>query len=288
LAASWSGEFLLPVFLECTEAMDNKDYRVALVESVAAARAVGVLLRRNLHKPKKADSETLHDIKLQLDVRSQALMEGRLRKRFPAVAVMGEEGNRGMSDASERWVIDPIDGTVNYAYGIPHACVSIALQSRRDHDYETMLGVVYDPFVDECWTAMRGGSARLNGRVIRVSDHSRWNKAIVTFGFAKSRDSLDRMLPLFQQLVHQVRKIRIMGSAALALVYVATGRMDAYFEPGVRLWDIAAGGLILECAGGAFGHELLEDKQGYRVMAHNGQMGGAIRRMQRKAQRSGI
>lgn len=261
--------------------MDKRDYRVALVESVAAARAVGVLLRRNLHKPKKANSETLHDIKLQLDVRSQTLIEGRLRQRFPAVAVLGEEGNRGTSHASERWVIDPIDGTVNYAYGIPHACVSIALQSRRDHDYETMLGVVYDPFVDECWTAMRGGQSRLNGRVIRVSDHSRWNEAIVTFGFAKSRKSLDRMLPLFQQLVHRVRKIRIMGSAALALVYVATGRMDAYFEPGVRLWDIAAGGLILECAGGAFDHELLEDRHAYRVMAHNGRMGAAIRRMQR-------
>jgi myo-inositol-1(or 4)-monophosphatase len=253
------------------------DDRAALAETVAAARAVGVLLRRNLHRPKKANSESLHDIKLELDVRSQTLIESKLRRKYPAIAVLGEEGNRGATEAAERWVIDPIDGTVNYAYGIPHACVSIALQSRRNQDYETVLGVVYDPFVDECWTAIQGGPARLNGRIIRVSDHSRWSEAIVTFGFAKSRKSLDRMLPVFHQLVHRVRKIRIMGSAALALVYVASGRMDAYFEPGVRLWDIAAGGLILESAGGTFGHEPLDGTHGYRVAAHNGHLGRAIR-----------
>lgn len=259
--------------------MNTKEYRLALVEAVAAARAVGALLRHNLHRPKKANSESLHDIKLQLDVRSQELIERRLRRRFPEVAVLGEEGNRGTTGAAERWVIDPIDGTVNYAYGIPHACVSIALQSRGEHDYETVLGVVYDPFVDECWTALRGGPARLNGRVIRVSEHRRWSEAIVTFGFAKSRKSLEAMLPLFHQLVHRVRKIRIMGSAALALAYVAAGRMDAYFEPGVRLWDIAAGGLILECAGGTFGHDPLNGRHAYRVRAHNGHLGRAIQRL---------
>jgi myo-inositol-1(or 4)-monophosphatase len=259
--------------------MDTREYRLALAEAVGAARAVGALLRQNLHRPKKANSASLHDIKLQLDVRSQELIERRLRRRFPGVAVLGEEGNRGATESPERWVIDPIDGTVNYAYGIPHACVSIAMQARRARDYETVLGVVFDPFVDECWTATAGGSARLNGRPIRVSSHRRWSEAIVTFGFAKSRQSLDRMLPLLLQLVHRVRKVRIMGSAALALVYVATGRMDAYFEPGVRLWDIAAGGLILERAGGTFGHEQLDGRHAYRVRAHNGHLGRAIQRL---------
>jgi myo-inositol-1(or 4)-monophosphatase len=261
--------------------MEKKDYQVALAEAVAAAAAVGTLLRRNLYGVKKANRQSLHDIKLELDVRSQRLIERRLRRRFPEVAVLGEEGNRGTNRAEARWVIDPIDGTVNYAYGIPHACVSIALQARRDRDYETVMGVVYDPFVDECWTALRGGPARLNGRVIRVSDRSRWREAIVTFGFAKNRESLERMLPLLLQLVHRVRKIRILGSAALALTYVATGRLDAYLEPGVRLWDIAAGGLILECAGGAFWHEPLAGKHVYRVRAHNGQLGRAIRGLER-------
>ena len=259
--------------------MDLEDYRKALAEAEAAARAVGLMLRRNLYLPKKTNHESLHDIKLQLDVRSQASIERRLRRSFPAVAVLGEEGNRGATRASERWVIDPIDGTVNYAYGIPHACVSIALQVRRERDFETVLGVVYDPFVGECWTALRGGPARLNGRVIHVSGRSRLREAIVTLGFAKSRKSLDLTLPLVRRLAHRVRKIRIMGSAALGLVYVASGRMDAYLEPGVRLWDIAAGGLILECAGGAFWHEPLALRHAYRVRAHNGHLGGAIRKL---------
>jgi myo-inositol-1(or 4)-monophosphatase len=176
-------------------------------------------------------------------------------------------------------VIDPIDGTVNFAFGIPHACVSIALQARGRRGYETVLGVVYDPFVDECWTALRGKPARLNGKIIRVSDHVRWSQAIVTLGFAKSRRSLEHMLPRLRQLTHRVRKIRIMGSAALALTYVATGRMDAYLEAGVRLWDIAAGGLILKCAGGEFWHEAIAGRHAFRVMAHNGKLGGAIRRL---------
>jgi myo-inositol-1(or 4)-monophosphatase len=264
---------------EWFEVMDIEDYRVAMAEAVAAAKAVGELLRRNLYATKQANSQSLHDIKLHLDVRSQELIERRLRRRFPAVAVLGEEGNRGTVRAAERWVIDPIDGTVNYAYGIPHACVSIALQSRRNQVYETVLGVVYDPFVDECWTALRGGTARLNGRGIRTSHHSRWGEAIVTLGFAKSRKSLELMLPLLLRLAHRARKIRIMGSAALALVYVASGRMDAYLEPGVRLWDIAAGGLILECAGGEFWHERVEGRQVYRIMAHNGHLGAAIRKL---------
>ncbi len=260
--------------------MKTNDYRLALAEAVAAAAAAGTLLRRNLYGVKKANRQSLHDIKLELDVRSQRLIERQLHRRFPHVSVLGEEGNRGASRAGERWVIDPIDGTVNFAFGIPHACVSIALQVRGDGDYETVLGVVYDPFVDECWTALRGEPARLNGRLIRVSNHRRWSQSIVTLGFAKSRRSLEHMLPLLRQLVHRVRKIRIMGSAALALTYVATGRMDAYLEAGVRLWDIAAGGLILECAGGAFWREAIRGKHAYRVQAHNGGLGRAIRRLE--------
>lgn len=259
--------------------MDEMNYRNALAEGVAAARAAGDLLRRSMYGAKKANRQSLHDIKLELDIRCQELIERRLRRRFPAVAVLGEEGERGLSRADERWVIDPIDGTVNYAYGIPHACVSIALQVRGAWDFETVLGVVHDPFVDECWTAIRGGAARLNGRRIRVSERCRWSESIVTLGFAKSRRSVNRMLPLIQQLAHRVRKLRIMGSAALALVYVATGRMDAYLESGVRLWDIAAGGLILECAGGSFWHEVAEGRLAYRVRAHNGKLSGAIRRL---------
>ena len=190
-----------------------------------------------------------------------------------------------MSDAEYRWVVDPIDGTVNYASGIPHACVSIALQvqsprskvqvGKRDHaspitHQETLLGVVYDPFQDELWTAIRGGPARLNQRVIHVSRRRNLAECIVSIGFAKNRESLECALPYFIWLVRRVRKVRMMGSAALALAYVATGRFDAYIERGINLWDIAAGGLILECAGGKFWHEPIAGRHRFRMIASNG------------------
>ena len=117
-----------------------------------------------------------------------------------------------------------------------------------DARYETVAGLVYDPFCDELWTALRGRPARLNGKIIRVSRRKNLDEAIISLGFAKNPASLQEMLPVFNRLVHQVRKIRIMGAAALALAYVAGGRFDAYLETGLRLWDIAAGGLIVECA----------------------------------------
>ena len=132
-----------------------------------------------------------------------------------------------------------------------------------------MLGIVYDPFLDELWTAVRGGPATLNGRTIRVSQRANLDEAVVSIGFAKSRENLDATLPYFLDLVHRVRKLRIMGSAALALTYVATGRFDAYIERGIRLWDIAAGGLILECAGGVFWHEAVSGEHAYRMISSN-------------------
>ena len=115
-----------------------------------------------------------------------------------------------------------------------------------------MVGVVYDPFNEELWTAIRGQPARLNGKIIHVSQRRKLSEAIVSIGFAKSRTNLERTLPYFNKLVWRVRKVRLMGSAALAMTYVATGRFDAYIERGIHLWDIAAGGLIVECAGGEF------------------------------------
>lgn len=253
--------------------MKKGDLKRALTTAVAAARAAGQLMRRNDHVTKRINSQTQHDIKLELDVRCQKLIEKRLEKDFPDTAILGEEGITGDVNAASRWVVDPIDGTVNFTYGIPHACVSIALQSREaDGSFISVVGVVYDPFTDELWTAIRGGKARLNGRVIRVSDRARLEESILALGFAKDKSTLNHMLPAFNKLVHRVRKIRIMGAAALSLVYVASGRMDAYVEFGLRLWDIAAGGLILECAGGEFWHRALPSEHKYELIATNGRL----------------
>jgi myo-inositol-1(or 4)-monophosphatase len=115
-----------------------------------------------------------------------------------------------------------------------------------------MLGVILEPFCDELWTAIRHKPARLNGRIIRTSKRDQLAEAVVAIGFAKERRTLRRIVPAWNYLIHRVRKVRIMGSAALELAYVATGRLDAFLEYGLRIWDIAAGGLLVESAGGSF------------------------------------
>lgn len=239
--------------------------------AILAARAAGKLMRQNLRESKVVNEATSHDIKLELDVRCQKLIEKTLARAFPKIAVLGEEGDTGNTGEELRWVVDPIDGTVNFAYGIPHACVSIALQQRtKSGTYESVVGVVFDPFQDELWTAIRGGKAFLNGRVIKVSKRNQLADCIVSIGFAKSKSNTERGLPYFAWLVRRVRKIRMLGSAALGLTYVATGRLDAYIERGVSLWDIAAGGLIIECAGGKFWTQPIPGKEKVRMIASNG------------------
>ena len=256
--------------------MSPPDQKRALRCAVKAARAVGKLMRQNLNEVKRINSKTQHDIKLELDVRSQKLIGKILASGFPKVALLGEEGITGNPNSAERWVVDPIDGTVNFTYGIPHACISIALQVKKgsqtqfDDGYETMVGVVYDPFCDELWTAIRGQPARLNDKTIRVSKRGDLRESIVAIGFAKTRASLEATLPYFNHLVRRTRKVRMMGSASLAMTYVATGRFDAYVERGIRLWDIAAGGLIIECAGGEFWRKPIPGDYAYQMICGNG------------------
>ena len=243
----------------------------ALATAVVAARASGALMRRNWRAPKKVNAASQYDIKLDLDVRCQRLIESKLRTAFPHINMLAEEGDSGDVTLEYRWVVDPIDGTINFAYGIPHAGVCVALQRRVKKGYETVIGVIYDPFADELWTAVKGGPARLNRRVIHVSNRRNLNECLVTTGFAKSKKAVDEMLPFLGKLAYSVRKIRMMGSAALALSYVASGRLDAYIESRVSLWDIAAGGLILERAGGEFWTQpLAGDTHAFRLIANNG------------------
>ncbi len=258
--------------------MNKPELRKALAAAVSAAHAAGQLMRRNLRAEKVVNQTTAHDIKLELDVRCQKLIERRLRAVFPKIALLGEEGDSGATNETCRWVVDPIDGTVNFAYGIPHACVSIALQARnmergvRSVEYQTLVGVVHDPFTDETWTAIRGEPTRLNGRPTHVSPRRQLKEAIVCLGFAKSRHSLERALPHFIWLARRVRKMRMMGAAALGLAYVASGRFDAYIERGVSLWDVAAGGLLIECAGGKFWTERVPGTEKIRMVASNGRL----------------
>jgi myo-inositol-1(or 4)-monophosphatase len=215
--------------------------------AIGAAREAGKLLCENFGRPLKVNAEEAHDIKLELDVRSQDLITHLLLKRFPHHAILGEEGSAANDLSDFEWVIDPIDGTVNYFYGIPHFCVSIALR----HKGEVVVGVIYDPMRDELWHAKRGAMAYLNGKAINVSKRGHISEAVVSVGMSKTMVEVAVSLSIFQDMLTQARKCRMMGSAALDLAYVATGRYDAYIERSVNWWDIAAGVLLVSCAGGA-------------------------------------
>lgn len=265
--------------------MTVKEKKQLLATAVKAAHAAGDIMRRNLMAVKKINEATQRDIKLELDVRCQRRIESMLTRAHPEIAILGEEENAGDIESDLRWVVDPIDGTVNFTYGIPHACVSIALQqrlakrNRYGEDYETIIGAVLDPFTDELWTAIRGQTAKLNGKKIRVNNGG-LREALLSIGFAKDAKTLEYMMPYFTKLVPKIRKPRIMGSATLALTYVACGRFHGYIESKVRLWDIAAGGLIVECAGGEFWR--LPRKKGehsFAIIASNGKIRKQVERL---------
>jgi myo-inositol-1(or 4)-monophosphatase len=239
----------------------------ALAAAVKAARAAGKIMHDNWHKPKRVNSAEAHDIKLELDVQCQALIEKLLAAAFPQIPVLGEEGSTGDTTAEYRWVIDPIDGTVNYFYGLPHAAVSIALQHRG----KSVVGVIYDPFTDELWSTTKGQPTRLNGKIVRVSDRSKLGDCIIAMGFSKSRDNLKKSLPHLIRISKQAKKIRIMGSAAMELAYVSCGRLDAYVERTINLWDVAAGQLLVDNAGGEF-YSLPAPGGKMRMCADNGKL----------------
>jgi myo-inositol-1(or 4)-monophosphatase len=271
--------------------MTKVEQRKALKLAALAAKRAGKLIRDNLGAAKVVNETTSHDIKLELDVRCQELIGRLCHREFPDVALLGEEGGSGDEQSEYRWVVDPIDGTVNYAYGIPHACVSIALQERAPASgrklppgkladpYKTILGVVYDPFQDELWSASEFDAPKLNGRPIRVSPRTGLSEAMVAIGFGKTSKVMKVSLGLFYPLSQKCRKVRNMGSASLALVYVACGRFDGYLETGISLWDIAAGGFILERAGGIFWREPIAPNHKYRMVATNAGMHQKLRRL---------
>jgi myo-inositol-1(or 4)-monophosphatase len=232
-----------------------------------AARAAGELLRDNFQQEQRVKAKAAHDIKLEIDVRAQALIGKVLLEQFPVHALYGEEGIDGDQSSDHQWIVDPLDGTVNYFYGIPHFCVSIALRVQK----QMVVGVIYDPIRNEMWTGQRGDAAKLNGAPVNVSARAELAEAVISIGLSKTGETINTNFPRLQQMIHRVRKCRVFGSAALDLAYVASGRFDAYIETGISLWDIAAGSLLVESAGGTVDlrpRENMKDK--YSIAASNG------------------
>ncbi len=232
-----------------------------------AALEAGKFLRKHFGTELNVNALEKHDIKLALDVETQELITRHLLTAFPDHALYGEEGIAGNSASDFQWIVDPIDGTVNYFYGIPHFCISIALREK-----ETLLvGVIYDPMRDELWAVERGSEATLNGNPIHVSPRTELSEAILSVGFSKTGTTINAGLPMLEKMVHRARKCRLMGSAALDMAYISCGRLDAYIEQGISLWDVAAGMLLVETAGGKIEmYPRPENKDKYSIVASNG------------------
>ena len=235
-----------------------------------AALTAGGMICGHFERELNVDSAEAHDIKLELDRRSQALIESIVLERFPSHAIYGEEGMRGDPNAEDQWIIDPIDGTVNFFYGIPHFAISIA--HRRNGVITT--GVIYDPMRNELWESSRAsGKVTLNDRPIRVSSRAKLSDAIVSIGVSKTEGAIEKGLPVLGEMMRSARKTRMMGSAALDIAYVASGRLDAYIESQISLWDIAAGALMVELAGGVVDlqpHTTVPDK--FSILAASGKI----------------
>lgn len=191
--------------------------------------------------------KTDSDLVTEYDKLTEDFLLSLIQTHFPDHSIIGEENGQQAGNPVARWIIDPIDGTTNYAHGLPYFCISVAFVDEAGTKY----GVIYDPVHDECFTAERGQGAFLNGQPIHVSQTTEMKRALMVTGFSHNLDEhVDRNTELFAQMNTASRAMRRMGAAALNMANVAAGRMDAYWELLIKPWDIAAGLLIVREAGG--------------------------------------
>ncbi|MCA1808745.1 MAG: inositol monophosphatase [Lentisphaerae bacterium] len=213
-----------------------------------AARAAGLHALKNIRRRRNLTQTFAHDVKLELDAECQSVAHRLLARRFPEHAFIGEESAPGKPrPPGPVWIVDPIDGTVNFFHGLPWWCCSVALQI----DGLTVAGAVYAPALEEFYLATADGPARCNGRRLHTSDTDKLQNVIMSTGLNKRPRALPAAVQLFGCLAARTRKLRIMGSAALDICGVASGRVDAFFETGIYLWDVAAADLIVRRAGGS-------------------------------------
>ncbi|HYP47993.1 MAG TPA: inositol monophosphatase family protein [Thermoleophilaceae bacterium] len=213
------------------------------------ARAAGEVLLGYFGRPpegldsKSSDTDMVSDADREAE---RAIVE-LLRTERSGDGLLGEEGAHSEGSSGRRWIVDPLDGTVNFLYGFPAWAVSVALEDERG----LAVGVVYDPLREEVFAAARGEGARLNGAPLRVSGRHALERAMVATGFSYEERRRERQAEVVARLLPQVRDIRRAGAAALDLAWLAAGRVDAYYERGLHPWDWAAGTLLVTEAGGA-------------------------------------
>ena len=227
-------------------------YTDILKQIIPIARQAGAILRQQFDQPhQQATKSSAIDLVTETDEQAETLITEQLLHHFPEHHLVGEEGGgQGAphDQAEYLWFIDPIDGTTNFASGIPHFCTSIALTDRQR---QTLVGVIYDPMRDELYTAARGHGAYLNDKALQVTTTATLQQAVLASGFAYDKHSNpDNNAAQWRAFMTQVRGVRRMGSAALDLAYVAAGRYDGYWERSLQPWDALAGVLLVTEAGG--------------------------------------
>jgi myo-inositol-1(or 4)-monophosphatase len=215
--------------------------------AAAAAREAGAILLEHLQSPLEIEEKAGRraDLVTEADRASEAAIVARLRAEYPSATILGEEGGVREGTSQERWIVDPLDGTTNFAHGYPPFCVSIAYE----RDGELIVGIIYAPLLNEFFAAERGAGARCNVLPIHVSSIARVSDAMVCTGF-KPYD-YQTNAPYFAKASNAAQAVRRDGSAALDLAYTAIGRFDAFWEFDLAPWDTAAGVLLAREAGGS-------------------------------------
>jgi myo-inositol-1(or 4)-monophosphatase len=225
-------------------------YDIAKFLEVAweAANAAGTLIRDNWQQPKEIAYKGTIDLVTSVDRDSERCIVEILQRNFPDHSILAEEETELVGKQNHyRWIIDPLDGTTNFAHSYPQFCVSIALE----HEGQIILGIVYDPLRPECFRAVKDRGATLNGLPIRTSTAQELDKSLLATGFPYDhRENADYYLAFFKGFMTRCQGIRRAGAAALDLCYLACGRIDGFWELKLRPWDTAAGALIVEEAGG--------------------------------------
>jgi myo-inositol-1(or 4)-monophosphatase len=208
-------------------------------------REAGELLQKRPTTFEVSTKTSAIDVVTQMDSQSEAHIVSEILKARPNDGIIGEEGSERTSKSGVTWVIDPLDGTVNYLYGLPGWNVSIAAKDSNG----VVVGVVVAPTINSTWYASRGGGAFLNEQPIKCNDGVELNRALIATGFAYDLDARPAQLAQLSELLNRIRDIRRNGAAAVDLCHVAMGALDGYFEKGLQEWDLAAGGLIANEAG---------------------------------------
>lgn len=227
-----------------------------LAVATKTALEAGKLLRNKWTGPRQISEKGFRDLVTDADLASQTLIVKMIQSHFPDHGFLVEEEDSDLSAAGPIiWVIDPVDGTTNYSHYVPIYCVSIAAIERQSPQTnpdgpKILAGVIYDPMRDELFQATAEQGATLNGKKIQVSQISALEKAVIGFDWSHHPEKRQTTLDMVQKIAHNVHTMRALGSAALALAWVAAGRLDGYFNLNLKPWDVAAGKLLIQEAGG--------------------------------------